>query len=231
MSEQSKQEAVIAQLDELAVVDFLADNPDFFSRHPNLLGTLRLPHADLGTVSLTERQLTVLRQQNADLKEEITELMSVAARNERIFRVYSQLYTDLLGCEQIAEVQRLLQQHLSEQLGLPVVALRLFDYGGGERQLTLIRDDAEQVLTRRLGGGSCYFGRLGQQEQWILFGDKQVESAALLLIGEPGEAHGILAIGSHDAHHFEPDMDSLLVDQLRALLSTLLPRLIANHEA
>jgi uncharacterized protein YigA (DUF484 family) len=228
MNEQPSEQDLSSAVDELLVSEYLAQHPEFFQNHPELLAEIRLPHRERGTVSLTERQLSLLRQQNQQLKEEITELMSVAARNEKIFRVYSQLYNDLLGCQQINEVQPLLQRHLAEQLGLPVVALRLFDYGN-DRQLALLRDDAEHVLTRRLAGCSCYFGRLAQQEQWLLFGDNRVESAALLLIGDPGSVHGILAIGSHDADHFAPDMDSLLVDQLRALLSTLLPRLLAGN--
>jgi uncharacterized protein YigA (DUF484 family) len=45
-----------------------------------------------GTISLVERQLDRQRERIEQLEQEITELMGVASENERIFRVYADLY-------------------------------------------------------------------------------------------------------------------------------------------
>ena len=52
MSTQRKAEFTEAALSEDAVHDYLMDNPDFFERHSDLLGTIRLPHGAGGAVSL-----------------------------------------------------------------------------------------------------------------------------------------------------------------------------------
>ena len=55
-----------------------------------------------------------------------------------------------------------------------------------------------------------------------MFGGQVAESAALILLGNLRDA-GILAVGSRNAEHFTPDMDTLLLNQLREVLNYILP--------
>ncbi len=229
MSEQRSQASTPStSLSDAQVADYLRQHSDFFVEHAELLAQLQIPHAQKGTVSLVERQLDTLREQNQSLKDEIEQMVSTAARNETIYRVYSELYIDLLKCEQLSQVQQTLRRHLAEKLGLPVVQLRLVaDRAGQQGQLLLIHDDAEQVISRRLQKRPYYFGRLSKKESWLLFPEQQVESVALMLIGD-NSSRAILAIGSDEPNRFQPDMDGLLLEQLRALLTTLIPRMLSS---
>jgi len=79
---------------------------------------------------------------------------------------------------------------------------------------------------KRFKDNDFFFGRLSEHEKKLLFSDQQAESVALLRLGNNGEL-GILAIGSNDPGHFNPDMDTLLITQLQQFLSILLPKLLA----
>lgn len=211
-------------VDEAQVAAWLARHPQFFVGHADLLNDLWLPHGEQGTVSLVERQLSQLREENQLLRSRINQLIQTASRNEHIFRHFSELYARVLACESIEELSLLLGEFLGERLDLPFVALQMLpmqdkaDDGASERTL------------RRLRPRPYYFGRITRGEQVQLFGCSKAASVALLHINahEPG---AILAIGSHEANRFEPEMDSLLLEQLRALLGVLLPRLsgMASH--
>ena len=83
MSTQTKPEFIEEELSENAVQDFLQENPDFFERHGALLGSLRLPHVAGGTVSLVERQVSVLRQKDLKLERKLKDLIDVAKRWRR----------------------------------------------------------------------------------------------------------------------------------------------------
>ena len=56
----------VSDIDEGLIAAYLQSNPEFFERHADLLGTIRLPHGAGGAVSLVERQVSLLRQK--DLK-------------------------------------------------------------------------------------------------------------------------------------------------------------------
>ncbi len=84
MSTQRKPEFVEEDLSENAVHDFLQDNPDFFERHSALLSSLRLPHVARGTVSLVERQVSVLRQKDLKLERRLKDLLEVARANDTL---------------------------------------------------------------------------------------------------------------------------------------------------
>jgi uncharacterized protein YigA (DUF484 family) len=215
--------------DEWMVRDYLERYPDFFSRHRDLLEKVRLPHDQRGSVSLVDIQLERLREKNRCLQEEITELMEIAACNERIYRVYSELYVQLLECDSLDAVLHILETQLKQELELPIVALRLCKERacGVYQQLALLPDESDSLISRRLARQPYYFGRLTKAEQTLLFDQESVESVALILLGDD-ECHGILAIGSNDPNHFQPNMDALLLEQVRILLSTKLPTLFQN---
>src|ERR1700724_235452 len=63
-----------ADTEEESIASYLQRNPDFFERHQGLLVRLRLPHARGGsTISLVERQIEVLREQQAALESKFAE--------------------------------------------------------------------------------------------------------------------------------------------------------------
>jgi uncharacterized protein YigA (DUF484 family) len=218
-------------VDDSLIAAYLEQNPDFFEHHPGLLQRMRLHHDGRGAVSLMERQQQVLRQRSAQLEEEITELMTTARRNEELFSRYSELYVQLLSCRTLDDVMDALQRTFSEQLNMPALSLKFFDSPLElAEQFTFAADTHKQLLSKRFTNSPIYLGRLTTDEQKLLFPNEQIASVALLLLGDQGEL-GMLAIGNHDASHFEPAMDTLLVRQLQALLSKLLPPLLAHHEA
>lgn len=89
-------------------------------------------------------------------------------------------------------------------------------------------DTHKHLVGKRFDRAPVYFGRLPADEQKLVFraNAQPVESVALLLLGE-NTKYGLLALGSRDASHFEPNMDHLLISQLQALLTQVLPRLVA----
>ncbi|MGD8965504.1 MAG: DUF484 family protein, partial [Gammaproteobacteria bacterium] len=83
----SQQPSTLApdSLSEEEVVRFLIERSDFFDRHPELLAQLELTHeSGEGAISLIERQLSVLREQNRKLDRQLKELISVARSNHEL---------------------------------------------------------------------------------------------------------------------------------------------------
>lgn len=219
-----------SDLDETLVMDYLEQNPDFFDRHPDVLVRLNMRHQQAGSVSLVERQQRILREQIGALQDEITLLMGNARRNEQIFKGYSELYVELLHCDSLEDVLGSLKKTFQEQLALPELNLKFFDSPVElPEQYTFASDTHKQLLSKRFVDQSVYLGRLTQEEQKLLFKDEPVESVALILLGQNQEL-GMLAFGSTDAAHFDPDMDYLLITQLQALLGVILPRLLEERE-
>lgn len=202
-----------APFDEILIREYLLDNPDFFSRYPELLLAMRIPHAERGAVSLVERKQEMLRSRVQQLEEEITSLMGVATRNEMIYMFNTALSLKLLQCEDLGELRQALSEGLKTQFNFSHVRL-----------ITVHDLDSElsRIWSKRLSQG-YYFGRLTSEESKRLFGSN-VGSVALSRLSEQcGQV--IFAIASQDAMHFHPEMDNLLLDQLKQLLEHLLPKL------
>ena len=216
-------------VDDSLIVQYLEENPDFFEHHPQLLKQLSLRHQERGAVSLVERQQQVLRQRIMQLEEEITELMVTARHNEALFRAYSDLYVTLLACNDLAGVMDALQDTFATQLNMPALSLKFFDSPIElDEQFTFAADTHKKLLSKRFHQANVYLGRLTEDEKKLLFPHETIASVALILLGDKGEL-GMLAIGNHDAGHFEPAMDTLLVRQLQALLSKILPPLLRHQ--
>ncbi|RJG41955.1 DUF484 family protein [Motilimonas pumila] len=217
-------------LDDELVAQYLASSPEFFLRHPELLNGLRLPHESHGTVSLVELKMQRQRQKIGELEEEITQLMSMAAHNEKIFNTYGQLYPDLIAAQSLGQLVRLLSKLFRDQLKLNAFALKLdtafFEIPGQYQEYSLDKSTLDGLRAHRIRNDDHYFGRIMQADKNAIFGDAAiVNSVALIELGENG-CQGVLAVGSANANHFVPEMDTLLLDQLCQLIAVLIPRLL-----
>lgn len=219
-------EALCMQSDELIlsddiVVSYLESNPEIFSRHPELLTSIRLNDRHRGTVSLVERQQQQLRQKVHSLEEEITQLMSIANNNEQLFSLYSDLYLRLLDCTSAAELLDCLFQATTELLSLSGLKLWLCDDVAINHH-SLVSNDCRGVMQNRLTKDDYYFGRLQQSEQELVFSKVTSGSVVLVKLEHHAKTLGFMAISSDDAEHFDPRMDTLLLSQFRKLIAKLL---------
>lgn len=228
MSEVSGQKKATVALDpfednELVTAEdvraYLTRNPDFFTQYPELVERLTIPHGHKGSVSLVELQSEQLRKKVRQLNYKLNQLIGIAKQNEKIYRVYTDLNVQLLHCQSVSDIQLKLEEVLQERLNLSSVVIKNFrgPHAIPELQRRLFAE-------KRFKNDSFFFGRLSQHERQLLYGDDTAESSALILLGDKQDL-GILAVGSHDASHFTPDMDTLLLKQLQQVLNIILPDL------
>lgn len=210
----------LSELSSQEVAHYLQQHPDFFAQHPELLNALVIPHSHKGSVSLVEMQSEQLRKKVRHLTKKLNQLFSVARQNEKLFRVYSQLNVRLLGCTQLAEIEQILEEVMVDELGLASVVIKLYH---GAHALPELQQ--RLIIEKRFPSGVFFFGRLSQHERQLMFGDLTAESVALMQLGNDTPL-GILAVGSNDAGHFTPDMDTLLIKQLREVLNLVLPPIL-----
>jgi len=163
-----------------------------------------------GAISLVERRQEMLRQRVSQLEEEITSLLTMAARNEKIYQFNTELSFQLLNCADLVSLKEVLADSLKLQFNFSHVRL-----------ISVLDTDMKAIWDQRLHKGH-YFGRLTQQEAKRLFGS-EVGSVALTKLSEDNPV--IFAIASQDATHFHPDMDNMLLEQLRRLLAHMLAKL------
>ncbi|WP_137165502.1 DUF484 family protein [Salinimonas lutimaris] len=207
-------------VDASEVYTFLLDNPEFFVDNPELLERLVIPHERKGSVSLVELQSEQLRKKLRQQNYKLNQLIGVAKQNEKIYRVYTDLNVELLRCKSVADIQLKLEEVLQEELQLASVTLKLF-----KGPMALPELQRRLFVEKRFKTASFFFGRLSLHERQLLFGNAVAESAALILLGDNQEL-GILAVGSQDASHFTPDMDTLLLRQLQQVLNITIPDLL-----
>lgn len=208
------------QLTADQVASFLLKNPDFFAEYPHLVEKVNIPHAQKGSVSLVEIQSEQLRNKVRTLNHKLSQLISIAKKNEEIYRIYADLNIRILKCKSLEDLHLILEEVIQENLQLASVKLLPFK---GAHALPEIQ--RRLFIEKRFKRDKFFFGRLSDHERKLLFAGEDANSVALLLIGDLAEL-GILAIGSKDPSHFNPDMDTLLISQLQQFLGILLPKLL-----
>ena len=122
----------------------------------------------------------------------------------------------LYVCNSINEVEDALAASFSGDLAFTSLALQVF-----VTRPDLADFQHHKLIEKRFKKSDFFFGRLGKDETRQIFNDKQVGSCALILLGT-NEKLGLLAIGSEDASHFHPDMDTLFLLPLKQLLERVL---------
>jgi uncharacterized protein YigA (DUF484 family) len=207
-------------IDAEQVAAYLLENPEFFTQFPQIIEQISIPHTHKGSVSLVELQSEQLRKKVKSLSHKLNQLISIAKQNETIYRVYANLNLRILKSTDFDDLIFILEEVIQENLKLASVTLKPFK---GVHALPEIQQ--RLLIEKRFKTHKFFFGRLSDHERKLLFADQEAHSVALLLIGDLGE-YGILAIGSRDPGHFNPDMDTLLITQLQQFLGILLPKML-----
>ena len=228
MTTQANAESRIEQPDTEQVASFLSNHPDFFDDHPELMAELRLSHSTGNAVSLIEKQVQVLRDQNRDLKNKLLELVDVAQDNHRLNQRMHQMTLDLLKAGSLLQLLDTLRDHLRNEFKADAIALHLpaldetQQREAGAKHLII-----DETLKDRFPGayadGKPQCGRFKQEQLELIFKDQAaaIESTAIVPLGDCADS-GLLAIGSREVNRFNPCMGTLFLSHLGQLFSCLL---------
>ena len=207
------------------VSKYLLQNPDFLEREPTLLKHLELSHASGPAISLIEKQVKYLREQNEDLEHRLNQLIQVASDNEKLMYRLHQLTLDLMTMRDLPTFFDQLSEALKTEFNADILNITLFDQkieAGPKTPMFYIKhDDPEmQQFQKHLEKGVSVCGRLNQNKLDYLFGSRAqwVQSTALI----PMTDVGLLAIGSSDPARFYPGMGTLFLDLLAEVVTSRL---------
>jgi len=103
-----------AEQEEL-VAEWLRATPGFFERYADLLNEIRLnhPHEDRA-ISLQERQMTLLRNQNQELNRRLSEMLHFGSRNDKTQQGLVAWLLRLMRANHKAEVESAVTSGLAE---------------------------------------------------------------------------------------------------------------------
>jgi uncharacterized protein YigA (DUF484 family) len=220
-------------LNDAAVATYLRAHPDFFARMPGLISELKLPHDAGQAVSLVERQVSILRERNIDMRKRLSELVGTANANDALFEKTRRLTLALLEADDLADIDAVLATELKEGFGADSAVC----YYSGANVLPsfdhlVYRDSTDELPLFHLTQGtgiSC--GLLRPDEFETLFGESvDGEASAAMVQLSYGSLLGMLAVGSRDPQRFSPDMGTLFVRYIGDVLARRLAQLdAADH--
>ena len=233
MSTQAKPEYVEEELSEQAVCVYLAAHPDFFERNAKVLGKLRIPHEAGGTVSLVERQVSMLRQKEVKLERQLRELIDVARDNDVLAAKIHELGIHLLAAGGLNATVAAIEEAMRSGFGADHAVLVLFgnpdsfdDVDAGRFFRVIQREDeALGPFATFLKGSGPRCGQVRDAQRNFLFkaDADDIGSVALVPLGDKAGI-GFLAIGSVDSNRFHPGMSIDFLTRVGDLITGALNR-------
>lgn len=212
MNESLDKASSTASLDAEAVATFLREQPEFFNQHSALLLELEIPHPSGEAVSLFERQLTVLREENRQLKTNIHTMIENARTNEALIKRIHGLVLQLMEATGPHAIFSTLREQLKEHFNADRVAVLVFATPSfvevdGPTEFIGRGEEREAIFKQLLANDNAVCGLTDSVVRQTLWPDEPsfAGSNALLPL-KAGTWQGVIAIQSDDDERFTAEM-------------------------
>jgi uncharacterized protein len=214
------------------IANYLANSPDFFERHAQLLAAVQLtsPHGNRA-VSLQERQAEMLREKIKALEHRIMEMVRHGTENMVISDRIHRWAKSLLLVTASRALPATLVAELESQFMVPQVALKVWDVDARyaeEPFATGVSDDARSFAAS-LAQPYCGVVTGVEAVNWLEDPASALSIALLPLRSGPidvaGPAFGMLVLASPDAQRFQSGMATDFLERIAELASAALARL------
>jgi uncharacterized protein YigA (DUF484 family) len=214
------------------IANYLANTPDFFLRHAELLAAVQLnsPHGQRA-VSLQERQAEMLREKIKLLEQRIMEMLRNGNDNVILSNKIIRWAGNLLQGSDVRQLPRQLTIDIEQQFAVPQVGLRLWDVAAdyaAEPYAQGVSDDLKSFASS-LTEPFCGLNTGFESVSW-LEAPAAITSLALIPLrmgpsGSTTPAFGLLVLASGDAQRFTSGMGTDFLARLGELASAALSRL------
>ena len=213
----------MAPITEDDIANYLANTPDFFERHAELLAAVQLTHPhSQRAVSLQERQALMLREKIKSLEHRIMDMIRHGHENMVLTDKLHRWACDMLAAP-AADLPVLAVENIRELFQVPQVALRLWDVA--DSSAAYAQGVSESVRTHAATLETPYVGLSQEVEavQWLEAPAQAASVALMALRPAPGQdAFGLLVLASPDAQRFNNQMGTELLERLAQLAGAAL---------
>jgi uncharacterized protein YigA (DUF484 family) len=222
----------LTPLTNAQVSEYLKANPDFWVDKVDLLAEMNLPHNPSGqTVSLVERQVSVLRERNVEVRHRLNQLIENARNNDVLFDKTKRLTLNLLNTQQINVSLDTLFIGLEHEFDIQFSQILLITDAASNfpnlvnRQVRLV--DAEQIslhLPKIINNRRAICGQLNKREKEFIFESKasEIGSAAIAPLYFENRTIGAIAVANSDPDFYRSSMNTLFLNFIADVLSRLL---------
>ncbi|MEY4641430.1 MAG: hypothetical protein RLZZ227_1424 [Pseudomonadota bacterium] len=224
-----------AELDADTIAAWLRKHPDFFHRHADLLLELSIPHESGKAISLLERQVTMFRERQNSLQDQIHEFIGNARTNDNLFEKTRLVILDVLRSTSFSALLAMMAERLRADFDASAAALVFVSDGSGNEPgvVRLSTSSVRTALGDLFAKQRTYCGMLNPVQQQLLFPTAKesapIVSAAIVPLHMADDApvrqlYGLpmLLIGSTREQHFNSSLDTLFLDFIGEVLSVRL---------
>jgi len=195
------------------IAEYLHKNPDFFNEHPEILTDLVIPHPYGGrTISLSERQMLMLRERVKGLEKQLREWMDIARENEALQDKVHHYTLALLGTYDLASKQAVATRNLCEIFSVPHAVMRLWKEQPPSVEMMAAADQNIKPV--------CVHEAVFDSASWFGEGAEHLRSFAYLPLRNDTHSIGMLILASEDAQRFYPEMGTLFLQRIAEIVSS-----------
>jgi uncharacterized protein len=215
------------ELNDEAVREYLKDHSDFLERNPDMLDYLHISHASGSAISLVEKQVSVLRERNIEMRRRLNTLTSNARDNDKLYEQTRGLILNLLEANSPTELSRAFNQSMKDDFQVEHSSMILFgEQGSHDRDCRIESAESAKIeIGAMLKSRKAVCGPMRKEELNYLFpAAGEIGSAALMPLYNSEEL-GVIAVGSSDANRYSSSMGTLFLTQIADVVVRLLPRL------
>jgi len=216
---------VIAGLNDEIVREYLKNHDDFLQRNPDMLDYLHISHASGSAISLVEKQASVMRERNKDMRQRLKTLTANARDNDALFEQTRALVLKLIDANSIADLYETFMASMTSDFRADYASMILFGEQAGEGW----RTESPEAVKREIGslfrGNKAVCGALRKEELAFLFPSGSGTGSAALMPLDNGAQLGLIAVGSADANYYNSKVGTMFLSHLADVIVKLLSRL------
>lgn len=218
----SAQESTSTPLDANDVEAFLSEHPTFFKHRPELLTAMELPHGGPGAVSLVERQVTLLRERNIEMRNRLAGMTENANTNDALFNGTRETVLALLDAHSTDALADVIRGSFAQHFKVEWANLVWLPAAESLAQVNSAAADKASIVASLVKHQQPFAGVFRAEEMQALFDDAQDEgSAAIAPIVHDETLLGVVAVGSSDLRRYDSTVGTLFLDYIASVISRL----------
>ncbi len=204
-----------------AVISFLREHPNLLVEHPDLLSEITIPHATGVATSLVERQVSVLREQVRQHKNQMRDLIEIATENGQLSERLHILAEKLIKTNDIETLLSTIKKSLISDFKADKIVIQVLAKHQDDIPDFVGKEWAQKNLFEEaINNKKPVCGRLNEDQHRTMFSDELPEYGSSVLVPLSGKNWtGLLAIGSQSPDRYQKEMGTEILSQMADIVT------------